>query len=81
MLLFLLTCYYTFGLLVIYKYHPIGILIFAPVGVLLFAVTSLFIGWFLFLIILLVLDSSGKSTIFELFLIFGVIFGIFAGIV
>ncbi|CAF5011929.1 unnamed protein product, partial [Rotaria sp. Silwood1] len=79
--LFLLTIYYTFGLLVIYKYHRIGILIFASVGVLLFAATSLFIGWFLLLIMLLALDSSGMSTMFELFLIFGVIFGVFAGIV
>ncbi|CAF1191779.1 unnamed protein product [Rotaria sordida] len=41
--LFILTFYYTFGLLVIYKYYRIGILIFASVGDLLFIVTSLFI--------------------------------------
>ncbi|CAF1177280.1 unnamed protein product [Rotaria sordida] len=79
--LFILTFYYTFGLLVIYKYYRIGILIFASVGDLLFIVTSLFIGGFFYLMIMISLEYNSMSTVFELFLFFGVIFGIFAGIV
>ncbi|CAF3872120.1 unnamed protein product [Rotaria sordida] len=79
--LFILTFYYTFGLLVIYKYYRIGILIFASVGDLLFIVTSLFIGGFFYLMIMISLEYNSMSTVFQLFFFFGVIFGIFAGIV
>ncbi|CAF1301773.1 unnamed protein product [Rotaria sordida] len=79
--LFILTFYYTFGLLVIYKYYRIGILIFASVGDLLFIGTSLFIVGFFYLMIMISLEYNSMSTVFELFLFFAVIFGIFAGIV
>ncbi|CAF3012502.1 unnamed protein product [Rotaria sp. Silwood2] len=79
--LFVLTIYYTFGLLVVYKYYRIGVLVFAWIGALLFVAASLFIGWIFFVIMILIAHYNRMSIVFEFLLKFGLTFGLFAGIV